>query len=254
MITSAKYVYYIIETLNVLRQEIISKTPLGLTDENIFFENFICELLNQCYGYQLMNLNKDKANFPGIDLGNSKTGLGIQITSTKTSAKVNAIIKITDNTKRVFDTYKALKIFVITSKQDCYSLTPFDTSKITFNWEKDILDFDDIYKASMYLSIEKQKLLADYVHQQAPFVSEQLGIDYYNPSFLKRVIHIFEKDKWEVTDNGARYVIEHNFGYLPQVSIFDLENRLVITDWAPDEKYVVVEIGSPSFEGKALLS
>ena len=85
MITSGKYINYIIETINIIRQEIISKTPLGLTDENIFLETYICEILNRTFDYKLKNLNEEKANFPGVDLGNKQNNIGFQITSTKTS-------------------------------------------------------------------------------------------------------------------------------------------------------------------------
>ena len=55
MINSGKYINYIIENLNVIRQEIISKNKLGLTDENIIVENFIGHILNLIYGYNLIN-------------------------------------------------------------------------------------------------------------------------------------------------------------------------------------------------------
>lgn len=67
MITSAKYINFIVEKLNVIRQEIISKNQMGLYDDNVHVENFVCYLLNSCFGYQLVNLNEKKANYKGIE-------------------------------------------------------------------------------------------------------------------------------------------------------------------------------------------
>lgn len=256
MIISGKYINYIIETINIIRQEIISKTPLGLTDENIFLENYICEIINKVYDYKLINLNEEKYNFPGIDLGNKDNNIGLQITSTKTSAKINDTIKkVTDDTHKVFKTYSKLKFFILTSKQETYTIDVFDESKISFNLKEDILDFDDIYKKSMYLTIDRQKELVDYIHLQTPIVSEKIGIDFYNPNIIKRLVHNFLKDDWKkVQSGGSEYLIEHNFGYIPNVIILDMENHVVMAGVRTDEKYVIVEIGVDYFDGKVVLT
>jgi len=53
-------------------------------------EEFYRELLDLMLGCQLKNMNRERANFPGIDLGDDSEAvkLGVQVTSTGTHAKV----------------------------------------------------------------------------------------------------------------------------------------------------------------------
>ena len=53
----------------------------GYQDANKDAENTFCFILNIIYDYQLENLNKIKNNFPGIDLGDDKNRISVQVTS-----------------------------------------------------------------------------------------------------------------------------------------------------------------------------
>ena len=41
----------------------------------------MCDLLNLTYDYELENLNREKMNYPGIDLGDRYDRVAVQITS-----------------------------------------------------------------------------------------------------------------------------------------------------------------------------
>lgn len=60
----------------------------NFTDLNKISEGFINNLINIVYGYECKDLNKQKLNFPGVDLGNETLGIGIQVTSSCKSAKI----------------------------------------------------------------------------------------------------------------------------------------------------------------------
>ena len=60
----------------------------NFTDLNKASEGFINNLINIVYGYEFKDLNKQKLNFPGVDLGNEILGIGIQVTSTCNSTKI----------------------------------------------------------------------------------------------------------------------------------------------------------------------
>ena len=63
-------------------------------DINKHLENLLLNLFNITYGYNLVNLNLSvMANFPSIDLGDKDRKIAIQITSTKTLAKVKDCIE-----------------------------------------------------------------------------------------------------------------------------------------------------------------
>jgi hypothetical protein len=253
MITSAKYVNYIVETLNILRQELISLDGLKLYDGNIHAENFICTLLNMCYDYELINLNEEKSNFPGLDLGDKNLGIGVQITSTKTSLKVNNTLEKCCN-HECYKTFPKIKIFILTEKQNKYSVTYNYEGMMEFDVEKDILDFDSLYIKIMYLSVTKQRQIADYILQEIPIVSSSLGVDFYCPSTYKRFQKNFEEGDWiEKSKNDYIINFEHNFGYIPQCATLEENGQQVSCEVKPDEK--TVTIGATSrFKGKIILS
>lgn len=60
----------------------------GYQDANKDAENTFCFILNIIYDYQLENLNKIKNNFPGIDLGDDKNRISVQVTSENSKKKI----------------------------------------------------------------------------------------------------------------------------------------------------------------------
>ena len=69
----------------------------SFNDINKVAENFIRNLLEIVYDWDLVDLNRDRVNFPGLDLGNNSLGVGVQVTSSCDSRKVlNTYKKIYD--------------------------------------------------------------------------------------------------------------------------------------------------------------
>lgn len=60
----------------------------SFNDINKVAENFIRNLLEIVYDWDLVDLNRDSVNFPGLDLGNNSSGVGVQVTSSCDSQKV----------------------------------------------------------------------------------------------------------------------------------------------------------------------
>ena len=196
-----------------------------------------------------MNLNAEKARYPGIDLGDTEAGIGFQVTATKTSQKVVSTLE-TFVKHECYKKYPSIKFFILTEKLNSYSIKNFNTHiKIEFNPEKDILDFDSLYIRSMYLDLSEQKEVVEYIHQQLPYVSESIGVDYYSPITYKRLVHEFKEDDWL----DGQITIEHNFGYLPQVSVMMADGREALLGITRTEKCICLA-ASMKFAGKALLT
>jgi len=51
-------------------------------------EDLSRSLLNEIYDYQLENLNYEKNNYPGIDLGDKENNIGFQVTSRRDIRKI----------------------------------------------------------------------------------------------------------------------------------------------------------------------
>ena len=80
--------YKIRELMTRFVTEIKVAGAMDKTDINRVSENVLVPLLSEIYGHtELKNLNVDRSNFPAIDLGDEKTGIVYQITSTANSRK-----------------------------------------------------------------------------------------------------------------------------------------------------------------------
>ena len=75
--------------LSWLKSYVEINNTINLTDINICSEDFFADLLNLIYGYDLKNLNALQKNYSGIDLGDIKNRVCVQITSNKTNNKCN---------------------------------------------------------------------------------------------------------------------------------------------------------------------
>jgi hypothetical protein len=113
-----------------------------LNDVNNTNENLSALLLNKVYGWNLHNLNSEKANFPAIDLGDESIGIGVSVTATDSSTYIKD--KIEKNIKyKVYEKYPKHFIFITTKKKN-YT-TDFDTEgKYSFDKVSNILDIEDL--------------------------------------------------------------------------------------------------------------
>lgn len=175
MLNSGKYFDRITESLNIVRQELISRSKLGLTDLNKFCEDFVRDIFNITYGYNLKNLNNPVSNYPGLDLGDVERGIAYQVTAIKTSNRVDEMIEqcIKENH---FRTFKTINFFVLTSKQKHYTLSKSSHTYFDFSPEKNIIDFDDVYRDIQSLDTDRKLQLANYIEAEMPsFLSVTRG-------------------------------------------------------------------------------
>ncbi|WP_250255135.1 SMEK domain-containing protein [Chryseobacterium sp. Marseille-Q3244] len=145
MIQSGKYLEEIIEMLSRLQSEIQTANTLGLINISKHSENFVRTLLNLIYNYELENLNKEKANFPGLDLGDKAERIAYQVTAQKKSEKIDDTL----NTCIKYEHYKVfskIKILILTSKQNSYSLKTITEPHFSFDPNIDIIDFNMLIK------------------------------------------------------------------------------------------------------------
>lgn len=153
MITRGTIIGKIIDDLARLMSQIELRNKVGLLDLTKISEDFFRELLNVVYDLNLNNLNDERSNEPGIDLGDIKSRTAFQITSTRTSEKIsNTLEKITDQQLEEYDNFK---ILIIGKKQTTYSITEELLEKTHFKTDKNILDLFDITREIATLEIDK---------------------------------------------------------------------------------------------------
>ncbi|WP_375492988.1 SMEK domain-containing protein [uncultured Nostoc sp.] len=167
--------------LAILEFSLENRGLIGLFDQNIVAQSFFAKLLNIIYGYDLINLDTVDKNSPGIDLGDNYRRIAFQVTSTKTSAKVQETLRKFFEKER-YKQYDNLKILILGKKQKTYKQS-FDTREIfTFEAETDIIDLKDLVKQLPSLSLYNLQVLSHLI--DAEFLAVKT---------LKNVSELFNK-------------------------------------------------------------
>ncbi len=176
MIQTGNYFEAITEMLNIFRSEVKVFSERGLMNINKHSENFMKRVLNITYDYELENLNKGKINYPGIDLGDTVESVAYQITSTRKSDKIDNTLSKCLKYKH-YETFKIIKVFILTSKQTSYTLTVNAEPHFTFTPEKNIFDFDDLLNDIEDLNPTRTKGLYDYIKSELQPTIEAIRTD-----------------------------------------------------------------------------
>lgn len=150
----------------------ISNTnALSLYDGNVISESILCEILNCIFDYNLKNVNADRKNAPAVDLGDKTNRIAFQITSTKTTTKIQETIsKFKEH--GLAEYYDELFVLILGKKQKNYPTFNIMDGLI-FNKEKNILDFQDLLKIISYLPSSKIKQIKTTMSSSTAAVSSK---------------------------------------------------------------------------------
>ena len=92
------FIGQLVDDLAAISYQVENRARLGYTDLNRMLEDFFKDVLNAVFDIHLINLNANRSNEPGLDLGDVTAKTAFQITSDASSAKVNdTLAKITDD-------------------------------------------------------------------------------------------------------------------------------------------------------------
>ena len=147
----------IVDDVASLKYQVQTRNKLGMLDLTKFTEDFFKEALNTIYDLDLINLNADRSNNPGIDLGDEGKKIAYQITSTKNTSKVKDTLDVLTQVQTT--AYTLIKVFIVNEKQAKYTIPRLLKTKANFDPKRDIVDLDDLLKDIMVLSIEKLDVL-----------------------------------------------------------------------------------------------
>jgi len=157
MISRGFIIGKLVDDLSNLAYQINTRNKLGQFDLTKICEDFVREVINITYGFNLKNLNSSRSNNPGLDLGDTEEKIAIQVTSQKSSTKVNATLEaINDEQKK---SYKRIVIFILGHKQSSYSINKDLAKKCNFEDTKDIWDIDTLLKEVVILDIDKLDMI-----------------------------------------------------------------------------------------------
>lgn len=163
------------DRLAYLSATVKGASAMGQTDIHRLSETVVLPVLKIILDLpDLRNLNSEKRDFPGIDLGDPTAGVGIQVTAQANASKIRETIR-TCIRHGVHRTYPQLRVFVLTEKQSVYRFAPEADleGKLTFDPQADVLDYTDILRAASTLrgaelSAVDQALQADLGIRSTP--------------------------------------------------------------------------------------
>jgi len=228
MLTRGHIIGKLIDDLSILKGQIELRNKAGIFDLTKFSEDFFRELLNIIYGFSLKNLNESRSNEPGLDLGDIPNKVAYQITSEKTSAKINSTLdKITEEQISKYNTFNVL---IIGDKQNTYRLTQDLVDKVNFKEKENLLDLTDIAKVIVTLDLVDLHQIHDLFKRDLRNVTIELepmdSEGNFESSIFNRVEIISNKppenvkaleEHFEVTLDIANYVeLYHKLASVPR--------------------------------------
>jgi hypothetical protein len=173
MLTRGHFIGEIVDAFSDIAGQVTMRGRLGLTDLNKHAEDFFRTVLNHLFSLSLINLNEDRSNAPGLDLGDEKNGIAFQVTAERTSAKVNeTLAKLSADQ---IAKYPKIHVLMIAGKQSSYTLNNDDCARVCFRKE-DIWDVDVLCKRCMDLPIDVLQTLYNYIRNELARVRIELEI------------------------------------------------------------------------------
>ena len=110
----------IIDDLERIANQLEVRGQMGLFDIHRHIEDVFGQILSIAFDCDLINLNEENANTPGLDLGDKAEKTGFQITASKSSSKIDGTLeKITDEQLK---DYEKIYVYVAVKKQRSYTL------------------------------------------------------------------------------------------------------------------------------------
>ncbi len=173
MLTRGYFIGEIVDDLANLGGQVRMRNALHLFDLTVATENFFRDFLNIALGASFRNLNATRSNEPGLDLGDESMAIGIQVTSSANTAKVNHTLeKITPEQA---SKYKKIVVLGLNKRQQTYALDPTLTAKYDFTVD-DIWDLDSLARKALDLQIDDLQALYNLVRSNSARLKIELEV------------------------------------------------------------------------------
>jgi hypothetical protein len=207
MITRGFLIGEIVDNLTAVRADVEQRARLGFTDLNKFAEDFFKFILNKTYDYNLMNLNTERSNEPGLDLGDKKRRIAFQVTSKANKEKIEATYaKITDEQRQQ---YVDIRFFVVGWKQASVSLDETLRKAFEFDLKKTVLDVNDLLMAIVPLEIDQLRGVYDYVSKETVRIRAELEIPDEEGRYKTTLVDKLEKRQRPQISDCVRFQALH---------------------------------------------
>lgn len=147
-----------------LKAYVSTVNSIHLFDVNVVAEDFFASLLNEVYGYSLVNLNHADLNCAAIDLGDPGQRVAFQVTSERTKAKIQKTVN-TFVQHGLEDQYDTLKVIIIGDRTGDYPNLAVP-SGITFNGKNDVVDIAGLMNNINRLDVSTLERIATLIRSE----------------------------------------------------------------------------------------
>lgn len=221
MISRGYFFGEIIDSLSSIAQQVDTRCALGLTDLNKYLENFFLYILNEALDLQLVNVNEERCNTPGLDLVDKRNNVGFQITSTKTSKKVNDTLLAVS---KIDDKPDTINVLIIGKAQGSYTLDSALCQEVNFS-EENIWDINTLCKRLVDLPIDKLQLIYEQIRKEFARVKIDLEVPNENGEYSTNIKNYVEQvQNSTLTDFGSYYTYQKSHGASFKLSIEEVKN------------------------------
>lgn len=222
MITRGYLIGEIVDSLTAIRSDVEQRARLGLMELNKFAEDFFKFLLNKTYGYNLTNLNSERSNEPGLDLGDKKLRIAFQVTSRANKAKIEKTYRtITADQLKQYDN---IRFFVVGWKQGSVSVDEELRASFEFDLTKTVIDVNDLLMAIVPLEIDQLRAVYDYVSKETVRLRADLEVSDEGGAFKTTLADKLEKRQESQISDCTRF---HALGQLDG-TVFDLRSEISV--------------------------
>lgn len=178
-----------------------NRSKLNLLDDNVFSEDFCCELLNMIFSWKLVNGNALQQNQSGFDLIDKENKILVQVTSTRTKKKINYTLSKVDISQ--YNDYILYMMFIDNSLQTSQlKKEQIKTSYIKFNVSENILDVNTLLR--MIKSLPKTNLIEIYEYVRNEIVNDDIDRE-ITSDLTKVVLSLAGKILSNMLIKGCRY-------------------------------------------------
>ena len=173
MLTRGYLIGEVVDDLANLAGQVRMRNAIHLFDLTVTTENFFRDVLNILMRANFRNLNAQRSNEPGLDLGDEVLKIGVQVTSSANSAKVtNTLMKISDDNAKKF---KKIIVLGLNKRQQSYSFDTELATKYSFSTD-DIWDLDTLARLTIDLEIDQLHALYNLVRTDSARLKFELEV------------------------------------------------------------------------------
>lgn len=136
----------------------------NLQDESIYAENIFRSILNEVYGWDLLNANATEFNNSGFDLIDRDRNILIQVSKDSSSGKIQSTLERLG--KRAFPEPRRIKFMFLVEEAPKYKVMFSPTQSFVFDVKQDVISIKTLMADIRDLPIERLRRVYDLVNQE----------------------------------------------------------------------------------------